>query len=160
MSRSNFVVGNRVQRFRRKLRSSSARHAPPEQTVVTKKDIVQSASIGSDQDFLKNCRQTELLEHPRRVAINRAPVDADRAPAWRDHAGEKLDQRTLAGTILAEDRVNRGGRKRNVRAVERDGFAVGFGETVDFEHQRPDRLSQTWMDPHPTVGYLRELGAQ
>ena len=35
--------------------------------------------------------------------------------------------------------MDRAGRKRDVSAVERDRFAVGFGEIVDFENQRLDR---------------------
>ena len=111
-SRSNVVFAIELNRSA----ASPARRARgtrrSDQSVAAEKDVVQRASIGSNQNFLKDRRQPEPLKHRRREAIDRLAVDAYRAPARRRHTRQKLDQRALAGAILAKDRVNGSGSER------------------------------------------------
>ena len=97
--------------------------------------LVVEARLVADADALAGdqLEAEEVLERagqalPPRRARHRGDVDAvDRDAARRRavHAGEQLDQRRLAGAVLADDGHDGAGRQRDVDVVE--GQAVGAG---------------------------------
>ena len=64
------------------------------------------------------------------------------------HAGYDLDERRLAGAVLAKQGVNLAGVERKRDVLERLGGVEALGDAADFQDRRDDRRS---------VGKLRRL---
>ena len=60
-------------------------------------------------------------------------VPRDRAAVGRDEAGEDVQQRALAGAVLADQRVHFARIEREVDAVQRDGRAEALGNAAQLE---------------------------
>ena len=58
-----------------------------------------------------------------------------------DVSGEQLDQRRLAGTVLADECVDLTRAHLEMSAVESDLPRVGLGELADVENQRGARIT-------------------
>ena len=52
------------------------------------------------------------------------------------HAGKHLDQRRLAGAVLAEQRVHLAGAERRLHRVEREGTAEPLGHAANLQQRR------------------------
>ncbi len=61
------------------------------------------------------------------VKRDRLAVEGHRALVGRHHAGDDLDQGRLAGAVLAEHGVDRGGAGREVDIGQRRDAAIGLG---------------------------------
>ena len=85
------------------------------------------------------------LARARRVpAGDRLAADEDLAAGRLDHAGEDLDQRRLAGAIVADQADDLAAVDVQVDAAERIDAAVGLRDVAQFDealaHAHPPRL--------------------
>src|SRR5262249_39114462 len=84
----------------------------------------------------------QVLEHrldperargPRRVDPDRPPVDQDLAGVGRGHARHELDQRRLAGAVVADDGVHLARAQVEVDAAQRDDAPEALLHAADLE---------------------------
>ena len=95
-----------------------------ELTVRAQPDVVQHRDRIDDQDFLEHRRDAEITGDPGSAqASERAAVDLERSRVREDHAGENLDERALARTVLADHGVDLAGTHAERALLERSRLA-------------------------------------
>ena len=134
---------------------------PPARRLVVERDVLGDAEVGDDVDLLRHQR------HAGRLGLGDAgrregpagEAHAAVVAAGRDGAGEDLDQRRLAGAVLAEQRHDLAGGDREARPVERAhaGEALGqrLGDAAPRSAARPASLSCRAAPPSAMPGSSR-----
>ncbi len=72
----------------------------------------------------------------RTAEMTRAAVERDRARVRLDHAGDDLDQRRLAGAVLAQHRVDLAAPAGEIDVLQRAHAAVALGDLRQDEESR------------------------
>ena len=90
-------------------------------------------SRGHDVQFLMDEAQAAPVRLVRAAQRRQGAVEPDFAFVGRDRAGEDLDQRALAGAVLAHQRERLAGSKLKRSVLQGQGAAVGFAQMADRE---------------------------
>ncbi len=102
--------------------------------LVTEEDVLGHAAFGNQVDFLVDRADARALRGTRAVERHGHAVDADLARIGLVKAGEDLDQRRLAGAVLAHQPVHLARAQRQRHAVQRAHDAERLADAVRFEH--------------------------
>ena len=100
---------------------------------IAEPDIVEHAKRGSEAELLRHERDAELLGMLRVGDLGRLTVDKKNAAVGAIHAGNDLDQRAFARSVLAADRANLLGIQRQGDVPENLIRAEPLGEPFDCE---------------------------
>jgi hypothetical protein len=104
-------------------RSASAHGAPvdepPAARLAAEADVLGDRAVAEEVDLLVHRDHARGLRGGRRVEAHRPAVEPDRAGVAAVGAGHHLDERALAGAVLADERVRLAGGEREVDGVER-----------------------------------------
>src|SRR6185436_18641495 len=73
----------------------------------------------------------------RRAEMDQLAVEPDLAFVRLQRARQRLDQRRLAGAVVADDREDLAGVELEVGAVQRDDLAVALHQTARLEDRLP-----------------------
>ena len=87
-------------------------------------------------DFLIDRSDAERTRLPRSADLDRVAVEANLAPVPAQGAGHDLDQRRLAGAVLAHQRVDLAGIDPEIDALERPNARKGLGDADHFNSRR------------------------
>jgi hypothetical protein len=131
-------------------------HLPPvDQTepawLAAERDVLRDRDVRQQVDLLVDRPHTGLLGVVRRAEVHDGAVEPQLALRQAEGAGDRLDQRRLAGAVLAHERVDLTGEQPEVDTVER-----GVGTEV---HGGAGELEERTV--HPAIiagkldGYLR-----
>ena len=71
----------------------------------------------------------------RRLEVHLLAVQVDLSGVWDQGAGESLDQRRLAGTVVADHREDLARKQVDVHTVEADNPAEGLDQPTTREHR-------------------------
>ena len=114
-------------------------------------------------------RDPMRLRVMRVVEVHELPVDPDRAGIGSERTRDDLDQRRLAGTVLAEQRMDAALLDQQVDVVQGKLAAESLGQPSDFEQQRRTRparfafrqFGRCGVDQHFCSGLLgQDFGAE
>ena len=72
--------------------------------------VVQNREVPDQRHLLEGRLHAEAVRHPGAREPDRAALDADRARVGQDQTREQLDDRRLAGAVLAQKRMDIAGR--------------------------------------------------
>ena len=111
-------------------------HAEP-QGRMDERDVVGDREIGNQRQFLEDADDSGAARRRRRIERDRSAVEDDTAGVRRDDARQDLDQRRLARSVLAEDRVDAAGRNGEAGVVERPDAAIALRHGLHLQDRRP-----------------------
>src|SRR5262249_46064394 len=74
--------------------------------VDAKRDVLRHRQRLEEREVLEHHADAELARMPRACDVHRLPAPEDLAGVRPQHAIDDLDQRALAGTVLAEERMD------------------------------------------------------
>jgi hypothetical protein len=103
--------------------------------VVAGKDVLGHREVGAQVHLLVDRADAQLLRRRRRGRAHRLAVQQQLASVGREHAGEQLDQRRLAGAVLAHQRVHLSGAQAQAHAVQRQHAGEAPRQAARFEPQ-------------------------
>ncbi len=95
--------------------------------------IVGNRHVGKERELLEHADHAGLHGIGRRAELERCTVDQDFALAGVGHARGDLDERRLAGAVLAQNRVNFPGISLEIDIRQRGDAAVALGDALEFE---------------------------
>ena len=99
-------------------------------------DVARHAEVGKAQHLLVD-HADAVLDRLARARVVEAPaVPADLAGVGRDQAGQDLQQRGLAGAVLADQRVRLARGDVEADAAQRVDGAKGFVDAVELQTHR------------------------
>src|SRR5215831_7436097 len=93
-------------------------------------DVVERSEIREQRRDLERSGEPELTATVDRHGRDVSPIEADGAGIGRNFAGELTDQRRLAGTIRADDRVQLAASDRERDLVASDHAAEALGQAL------------------------------
>src|SRR6185437_10833026 len=105
---------------------------------VAEPDIVLDRERRRERELLRDERDAKRLRLERMADVVPGAVDAHAAGIGAIDAGQKLDERALAGAVLAADRVNLAGAEGERGALQHHIGAEALGDPLDLE----DRLAR------------------
>ena len=82
---------------------------------VAEEDVLGDGQLGEEQQLLVDRGDAAVARLARGDRLELGVADADRAAVGRVDAGDDLDQRRLAGAVLAEQRMHLAGAARRNR---------------------------------------------
>ena len=136
---------------REPLARDGARRAPGNQAeparLAAKREVLGHRH-GRDQiDFLVDRADAHRARLAGRADIDGAAVDADFAGVAADRAGHDLDQRRLAGAVLAHERMHFAGLDAEINAIERPDAWKRLGNAEHFDPRRQGlrHARRRWM---------------
>ena len=91
----------------------------PASRLAAQQNVLCHSQIGAEVDLLIDGADAGVLRLPRAAESLLDAVDGDAARVDVVDTGERLDQRGLAGAVLAHQRVDLAGQQPEVHAVER-----------------------------------------
>ena len=162
------------EQFQRRLAHGAAAHRPDgRERFAAKPDVLLHRQVGNERQLLEHGRNAGLL---RLLRVSRTIRRAGKRhrPAIRAHgSGEDLDERALAGAVLAQQRMHFAGAGGKIGAAEGGDAAIPLGDrgrvqkfghagrTFSQEFQDSSRVgsgagSKTLTQPSPASG--RGLG--
>ena len=98
---------------------------------AAEKDVLGHAEARDDVQFLMDEAQAAPMRLVRAAERSRRAVDPDLAAVGRDRAGEDLDQRALAGAVLAHQRERLAGAEFERSVPQRRRAAIGLAQMAD-----------------------------
>ena len=107
---------------------------------VLETDILGHRRIGQQVEFLVHDLDAMRLGIGRGVGFIGGSVESDLAVVPLDDAAQDLDERRLAGTVFADQRVHLASPQREGDAVQRDDAAKTLAYVRQFQH-RTRRIS-------------------
>ena len=110
---------------------------------VADEDVLRHRQVGEDHGFLVDGRHGVRLGVEGAVDVDRLAVDEDVADVRLDDAGHDLDERRLAGTVLAQERMDLAGDEVEGDVVERLDLAEALGDAAHLQ----DRLARARRRP-------------
>ena len=114
-------------------------------------DVLRNGDVGHQVDLLVDRPDPELLRVVRRPEPHGRPVQPELAGRQRERPRDRLDQRGLAGAVLAHERVHLAGEEPEVDPVER-----GVRAEVDGAPRELEQRAGLHPPSIPTAGsYLR-----
>ena len=120
-------------------RARIARQSMPPQRVarrVAEEDVLGHGQLGEQQQLLEHGGDAGGLRLLRAAEVDLAPVDADRARVRPVDAGDDLDQRRLAGAVLAQQRMDLAGTDVEADVVQRPHAGERLAQALDRQHRR------------------------
>ena len=137
---------------REQLRGPPAHLAPVDPAeparLAADEDVLRHRQVRAEVDLLVDGADPGLLRLQRAGEAHRLAVQRDRAGVDRVDAGQHLDQRRLAGAVLAHQGVDLAGEEPEVDVVERRDA----GERLADPRHRQDRRGSAIVRPCPRVG--------
>ncbi len=103
---------------------------PPAARLPPHEDVLGDRAKGNEVDFLINRANAGGLRLLRRVEVDIAPSEADSPTITTIGAGEDLDQRRLAGAVLADERMNFAGGDAQPRIRQGSDAGKRFGDML------------------------------
>ena len=100
---------------------------------VAEEDVLGDRQAVDDVELLVHRRDAELERGLGCGDLDGLAEPRDRAAVGAVHAGERLDERGLAGTVLAEHAVHLAGADVEVHAPQRVDAREALGGTPDVE---------------------------
>ena len=120
-------------------------HLPPigdrAAALMADEDVLRHVEIGEEERLLVDCRDAVALRLGGAADRDRLAGQEDLAAVRLVDAGHDLDQRRLAGAVLAEERVHLAGMEGQRDGLERLGRGKALGDVANFEDRRDRRLS-------------------
>ena len=102
-------------------------------------DVLGDVEVGKQQRLLIDRGDAQSLRLRGASDRDRLAVEQDLAAIGLMHAGDDLDERRLAGAVLAEQRVNFAGMKGERDILERLGGVEALGDAADLQDRRDRR---------------------
>ena len=96
------------------------------------RDVLADAQFVDQAEILMNKRD----RHGLRMGMDLTPAHEDLARVGLIEPGENLDERRLAGAVLAYERMDLGRHDRQVDAIERKGAEKALRETPDLDRRK------------------------
>ena len=129
---TDMVAADAVQRVARPASRPTADEAQG-RAAIDDEEVVADREMRHQRQFLKHADDAERRGVARRGEAPRDAVHGDGAGVGRDHAGEQLHQRGLAGAVLAEDGVNDSGvdGQRNLGQSRNRAIAFRYVRQLD-----------------------------
>ena len=109
--------------------------------LVTDENVLGDIEIGKQQRLLIDCGDAQSLRLGGAANRDRSAGQKHLAAIRLMHAGYDLDERRLAGPVLAKQRVNLAGVKRERDVIERLGGVESLGDAANLQDRRDDRRS-------------------
>ena len=104
--------------------------------LVADEDVLRDVEVGEDRRLLVDRRDPVALRVGRALERHLLAVAADRPGVRRVDAGHDLDQRRLAGAVLAQQRVHLARVERQRHVGERLGGVEALGDALELEDRR------------------------
>src|SRR5882724_2174529 len=120
-------------------------------------DIVGHRQVGQQRQFLEDADDALARRLGRRCEAHRALLEEHFAGARLDDAGNDLDQRRLAGAVLAEHGMDAAGSAGEFDVVERGDAAIAL---ADAAHTQQRRVSLGGCGLAHASSVLREKAAE
>ena len=129
--------------------SSSARRCRSRQSTrpqrpvrsSAERDVLRDRQLAEQRGLLIDRRDAERLRGRGREPRERLAIERDLTGVRLHRAGEDLDERRLAGAVLADERVDLAGAQLERRALERLHTGVGLGHVGRAKHDLAHRRS-------------------
>ena len=102
---------------------------------VRQADIVRDAQVGHQRQLLEDRDDARPVGGARPGEADDLPGQPDLAFVGLDHAGDDLDQRRLAGAVLAQDGMDRARPAGEVDLLQRAHAAVALGDAAQLEQR-------------------------
>ena len=133
---------------------------------VAEEDVLGDGELGEEQELLVDGGDAALDRVARGDGGELALADADAAAVGGVHAGDDLDERRLAGAVLAEERVHLAGEDVEVDVLEDADAGEGLrdaGERDEGGHLAPrpaagGRSRMLQRCSSPVAGRVRAFG--
>jgi len=109
---------------------------------MAEEDVLGHGELGEEQQLLIDGRDAAFGRLARGDGLQLGVADADRAAVGRVDAGDDLDQRRLAGAVLAEQRMHLAGVHVEVDVAQHPDAGEGLRDAA--ERQRPARRSELY----------------
>ncbi len=106
-------------------------------------DVLADAHVEEDLEVLEGPREAEPREREARPAGDVLVGEPDAAGIGREHAADQVEERGLAGTIGADDRLDAARLERKGEIAHRLDAAEGLRQRLDPQQaheKRPSRL--------------------
>ena len=126
MSRSSRAEQLVEHRLARACASRAPGRALRADAVAPQPDVVEHGAGLGDEHLLEHGDDAALLRGARRRGARPARREARSAASGRVHAAEDLDERALAGAVLADERVHLAGAQLERRSAQSLGGAEGL----------------------------------
>ena len=140
---------------RERLLGDAALRAAVDQTEaarrVADRDIVGDGEVGDERQLLKDAGDAGGVGRGRRRERDQRAIEQHPALVGRHHARHDLDQRRLAGAVLAQHRVDAAGPDREVRILERTHAPVALSHAAHREQGHGRARGRGGFDPSPRV---------
>ena len=107
--------------------------------LVADEDVLGDIEVGEEHRLLVDRRDAVALRLRRVADGDVLPGQQDLAAVRLVDAGHDLDQRRLAGAVLAEEGVDLAGIERQRHVLQRLGRAESLGDVAHFEDRRGAR---------------------
>ena len=111
----------------------------PLQRVEAHDDVLRDAEVGEQRGLLVDDRDAGVARRVRGVEVDRLAVDEHLAGVAADDAAEHLDERRLAGAVLADQRAHLAGAEAEVAVAQRADGAVGLRGVAQLDDRRSRR---------------------
>ena len=99
-------------------------------------DVLQHRQRRNKAELLFDYRDAGCLRLSGAQQRDRRSFDQDLALIGGDDAGERLDERALAGAVMSDQGVNLASPQRERHVVERDDGPERLGDAAHFQRQR------------------------
>ena len=104
------------------------------------RNVVGDRKVGNERQLLEDAHDPGAIGGGGRVETDLGPVEDDASGIRRHHARQDLDERRLAGAVLAENGVNAPRKHNEIGAGERSHAAVTLGYALHAQNRRGRRL--------------------
>ncbi len=108
------------------------------QRLMPEPDVLLDRQIGDERKLLEYGRDAQRLRGIRIVRAKVLAVDVNRSRVVAQRAGQDLDERALAGAVLAEQRMHFAGTGRKRRLAQRDDAAEPLAQAFDVDQVHAD----------------------
>src|SRR5919201_960343 len=92
---------------------------PGAHDLAAEEHVGAGVELGGEREVLVDGLDPQPARVERRVDLDRPPVEDDLALVWLMDPGEDLDERRLAGAVVADERDDLVGEDGEVRAAQR-----------------------------------------
>ncbi len=111
------------------------------------RDVVGDREVGNERQLLEDADDAGAVGGGGRVEGDLRAVEHDAPGVGPDDAGQNLDQRRLAGAVLAEDRVNPPGGDGEISLLQRAHAAVALRHALHAQDRGARLHSRHSLDP-------------
>ena len=134
---------SRISRSASAISLADVEEAEPAGDLAAHEDVADDGLLDGERAILEHRLDAGVARAGARSSCDRLAADEDLAAGRLDHAGEDLDQRRLAGAIVADQADDLAAVDVQVDAAEREDAAVGLGDVRSSISRRPWPSSRT-----------------